>query len=576
MTEEELEELKKLNTIQLCGLFRRNPDIKRKCLEHLSFLDHEPDNKEIYLYIQNGKREQARCCICDKLIVIKRRGGTGKINKTCSAACSIKIVNPETGMTVAQESALKAAATYKNAIDPETGERKSVIGAIKAATTCKKLDKNGKTIRENATDKMVITKTTTITANGKTISQNAANLAVLTKNNTIDENGLNTHQRAIIKSMDTVNHVGPDGETISKKKSKKMGETFFKKLIEKQNNRGYEILTPFDEYYDDDKKFLTFKHIECGTIGKAYKTCIRCVKCFPYNKSICENEILSFCSDVFVGGEVSSNNRQTIPPYELDIIIPECRLAIEYNGVYWHSHNNVEDELENKNYHLEKTLKCEEKGLNLLHIFENEWIDDTKRSVWESIIRNKLGKSNKIYARKCVIQDVSSKASKEFLENNHLQGNAPASIRYGLYYDGDLVALMTFSKSRFNKKIDWELIRYCNMLNTSVIGGASRLFKHFLKNHTGSIISYADRRHSQGGLYKNLGFEFSHNSDPNYFYYDKNKQPYILESRQKYQKHKLPALLENFDPDMTETENMYKHGYRKIYDCGNQVWVYER
>jgi hypothetical protein len=134
---------------------------------------------------------------------------------------------------------------------------------------------------------------------------------------------------------------------------------------------------------------------------------------------------------------------------------------------------------------------------------------------------------------------------------------------------------MTFGKSRFNKNVDWELIRYCNSLNTSVVGGASRLFKHFLRNHTGSIIYYADRRHSQGGLYENLGFEFSHNSDPNYYYYE-NKQPYILESRQKYQKHKLPALLENFDQNQTESVNMYNHGYRKIYDCGNQVWVFNR
>jgi hypothetical protein len=140
-------------------------------------------------------------------------------------------------------------------------------------------------------------------------------------------------------------------------------------------------------------------------------------------------------------------------------VIPDYGLAIEYDGLYWHSSGDVLTE--NRDYHLEKTTKCEEKGLNLLHIFENEWQNQSKQQIWKSIIRNKLGKSNKIYARKCEIREVSNKESVRFLENNHLQGSASASIRYGLYHNDALVALMTFGKSRFNKNIDWELIRYC-------------------------------------------------------------------------------------------------------------------
>jgi hypothetical protein len=121
-----------------------------------------------------------------------------------------------------------------------------------------------------------------------------------------------------------------------------------------------------------------------------------------------------------------------------------------------------------------------------------------------------------------------------------------------------------------SKNIDWELLRFCNKKYTSVVGGASKLFKHFLKNHSGSVISYADRRRSQGNLYKQLGFVFSHNSSPNFFY----TKGLMLESRQKYQKHKLPKLLENFDATLTEKQNMFNHCYRIIYDCGNQVWVY--
>jgi hypothetical protein len=345
-------------------------------------------------------------------------------------------------------------------------------------------------------------------------------------------------------------------------------------LIEQEKKNGYEILTPFEEYHASYDILVDYRHIECGEIRRSSRYYIRCLKCFPHRKSIGEKEVLNFCESLVSETDVISNDRQFIKPIELDIVVPDYGLAIEYDGLYWHSSDDVL--LERRDYHLEKTTKCEEKGLNLLHIFENEWQNPLKQKIWKSVIRNKLGKSNKIYARKCEIREVSNKESVRFLENNHLQGNASASIRYGLYHDDALVALMTFGKSRFNKKIDWELIRYCNLLNTSVVGGASRLFKHFVKNHTGSIISYADRRHSQGGLYKNLGFEFSHNSDPNYFYYHKKNNTFQLESRQKYQKHKLHALLENFEPYLSESQNMYNHGYRKIYDCGNQVWVFNR
>ena len=128
---------------------------------------------------------------------------------------------------------------------------------------------------------------------------------------------------------------------------------------------------------------------------------------------------------------------------------------------------------------------------------------------------------------------------------------------------------MTFGKCRFDKKHEWELLRFCNKLGYHIPGGASKLLRYFERNYQPkSLVSYADRRWSQGKVYENLGFTFSHASAPNYWYWKNLK----LESRIKYQKHKLKDLLEIFDENKTEVENMRDNGYKQIYDCGNLVY----
>jgi hypothetical protein len=130
---------------------------------------------------------------------------------------------------------------------------------------------------------------------------------------------------------------------------------------------------------------------------------------------------------------------------------------------------------------------------------------------------------------------------------------------------------MTFGKCRFDKKHEWELLRFCNKLGYHVPGSASKLLKYFEKTYKPtSLVSYADRRWSIGNVYEKLGFKFSHNSLPNYWYFKNNSL--LLESRVKYQKHKLKNLLENFDENKTEVENMKANGYNRIFDCGNMVF----
>jgi len=280
-----------------------------------------------------------------------------------------------------------------------------------------------------------------------------------------------------------------------------------------------------------------------------------------------EKEIIEFIKSIY-NGKIITNTRSIIFPFELDIYIPEYNFAIEFDGIFWHSDLIGKD----KNYHYKKTKLCSDKNIKLFHIFENEWSNLTKRDIWCSMITNALCASKRIYARKCIIKEISYNIAKKFQEEHHLQGITNASVRLGLYYQEEIVALMTFSKSRYNKHYNWELMRFCNKKYYTVVGGASKLFMHFKKHYNGSVISYADLRRSSGGLYKQLNFKYVNNSTPNYFYF--NLPNLTLHSRITFQKHKLPQLLNIFDENLTEWENMQNNGWNRIWDCGSQVWIY--
>ena len=183
---------------------------------------------------------------------------------------------------------------------------------------------------------------------------------------------------------------------------------------------------------------------------------------------------------------------------------------------------------------------------------------------------------NRIFARKCIVKDVSTKEAMQFLDKNHIQGRCKAKYHYGLFYNNELVSLMTFGHTRQQRKYNkdynntYELLRFCNKLNTNVIGGASKLLKHFIDDiKPNEIITYADKRWSVGNLYETLGFVHTHDSRPNYFYIFGQKR----ENRFRYRKGQL--IKQGFDKNKTEHEIMLERGIYRIYDCGTMVYKWK-
>lgn len=288
--------------------------------------------------------------------------------------------------------------------------------------------------------------------------------------------------------------------------------------------------------------------------------CPTCARSLNVSKG--ELELLDFIKGKYTGW-VETNDRTILEGKELDIVLPDMSLAFEFNGTYWH-----QEEKTHAHYHKDKTDKAEANNYQLIHISDYLWA--TKQDIVKSRIKQLLHSSEKIPARKTVIKQISF--PREFLETNHLQGaGSPTSTNYALYYNDEIVAVMTFGKPRFTSNQEWELVRYATKCGTTVQGGASKLFKHFVeKNSPNSIVSYAARDFSKGALYTTLGFRHQHNSEPGYAYY---KQLNKI-SRYQAQKHKLEKLLPLYDPKLSESENMALNGYYKVYDSGNMVFTW--
>ena len=309
---------------------------------------------------------------------------------------------------------------------------------------------------------------------------------------------------------------------------------------------------------------IFFDHIDGGHLP-------RCLKCNPYIQgfSLGEKEIYTYIRELLPDETVLEKDRMLLGNRELDIYIPTKKLAIEFNGLYWHSEVGGNKD---KNYHLDKLNRCLEKGINLIQIFEDEWL--YKKDIIKSKLRHilKLNVNDRIYARNCIIKDVKFNDFSKFLEENHIQGSLNTSkVNIGLYYKEELVSVMTLGSGRIalgSKGVvdDWELYRYST--NKTVVGGASKLLSYFIKTYKPkTIVSFADRRWSVGNLYDKLGFKLVNIEDPNYFYFKPGEIKRY--NRFTYRKDQLNKKLLIFDNNLTEWENMQINGYDRIWDCGD-------
>lgn len=274
-----------------------------------------------------------------------------------------------------------------------------------------------------------------------------------------------------------------------------------------------------------------------------------------------------------LGIKYIANDRNIIKPLELDLYFPDYNIAIEINGIYFHS----EQFGKSKDYHKHKTELCEQKGIQLIHIWEDDLINH--KDLIFSMLKNKFGiYDRKIGARNCDVKIVSVKDATNFLNENHLQGFINAKYKFGLYYNDELVSVMTFGSLRKalgakkNEKV-CELYRYCVKTGTIISGGASKLFKHAVKKLKDegfeTIITYAKRDWSNGSLYKILGFEFDGNTVPGYFWTD------IHGNRtNRFRCRKSEIVKTEEEKSMTEVEIMHARGYFRCYDSGNLKFHY--
>ena len=294
-----------------------------------------------------------------------------------------------------------------------------------------------------------------------------------------------------------------------------------------------------------------------------------CPKCIGIGESVQNNkntEIERFIQTILDEYNISYiTNSRPFDNKELDIYIPDMGIAVECNGCYWHNSSQ-----KSKSYHYDKYKTCLDNNVQLITVWDDQI--KSKPDIVRGIILSKLNiYTNRVYARKCIIKIISNKIAGEFLTSNHLQGKVNGGINLGLYYNNELISVMTFGKARkcIGGKDEWELYRYCNKIGWQIIGGAGKLFKYFLNNYNpSSIISFSSNDISIGLLYKKLGFEFISNSLS--YWYVKN---HIRYHRYKFRKSELVRM--GYDPNKTEEQIMLEAGYLKIYDTGQSKWVFK-
>ena len=302
-----------------------------------------------------------------------------------------------------------------------------------------------------------------------------------------------------------------------------------------------------------------------------------CHKCYAnISQSSPELEIKDIINTMY-NGRCIENSRSIIQPLELDLYYPEKNIAIEFNGNYWHDENHKP-----KDYHFNKFKLCKDKNIRLVSIYESDWYN--KRDNIISLLKNIFIDSKIIYARNCTISKLDYKTKSDFINEYHFYGDSnQGTISYGLYYNNELVSVMSFGKLRgqnklHNNKDHYELVRFVTKDSMRIIGGASKLFKKFISEyHPMYIICYSDNDFFTGETYNKLGFKLKSLGESIDYQWVKGTNALsryecmtnkLLEKYPKYRNINIEGSVEDYI--------MHDLGYSKLYRCGNSIWEYKQ
>ncbi len=309
------------------------------------------------------------------------------------------------------------------------------------------------------------------------------------------------------------------------------------KLIDITSTSSYKILcNTCDNNFEIHKNMLNDRISNKNTI---------CTICNPIRSaSNYQNLLQEYISEIYTGNII--RNTRSIIKGELDIYLPDLKIAFEFNGSYWHS-----DIFKSNTYHFDKTNKCFDKGVQLIHIWEDQWLN--KNDILKSKISNILDNNIKIYSHECEIREINNEIYNNFLNINYLDeyNDTNTEHKYGLYHNNILVCVISFN---YNEGII-EICKFCNILYHYIIDGFSKLIEKIIKdNQPNEIIYYVNRCWSIEESYDKIGFKLESICEPNYFYIKNNERFNIYDIEQKL-------------------EDIEKNKYYRLYDSGSLKYI---
>lgn len=338
------------------------------------------------------------------------------------------------------------------------------------------------------------------------------------------------------------------------------------------------------EYNDDlgkwkcqcDCENKTIRYVSLSDLNSGHSTSCGHTK----QSSKAEDDICDFIHSIDKNININRRNRTILAGKEIDIYLPDYKLGIEYNGSIFHASVNGAFDGKSRLYHQQKFLSAKENDVHLINLFDVDW-DNNQEKIRDYIV-SILTVGTKVFARKCTVSKIDKGLACDFVDKYHLQGanNRTMNINYGLFFNKELLAVMSFGQPRMKEDVDgyFELHRFCIKSGYKIIGGASKLFTAFCRDYEPRyILSYSDNDFFTGGVYVALGFNYDGQALPRYFWYSRGEEIKREKCMVKKLKVKYPELYqEALDNNVKNKEDyiMSKLGASKVFRSGNTRWVW--